>query len=1587
MEIDPKEYEAFKKKNAVEPAIKGLDLSKYLGAPTPKEEPSKKDSPSFSIDPKEYEAFKKEGDSEIDLKGLNISKYLGATTSEADVSEKPKEEKSKFKIDKKEFEEFKKATTPHKLTGRLAQEMGPYGIKPSDMPDILSLGQKKKVNEFFTKTVPEYLKENVVKPWLGTRPEGKDILLPKQLGGKRELMKWGKDGYAVRSLFEDMDEKYFEIASKMSRGAEGSIKKYEKSGDKINAALGQAIVDSPIGAGITKTYLAASSVLESLAEFVESATTLEGLAMWVATDGLFKSAQGYWRAGEAAQGALGKYLVKGTKADLFAPAKSVVKNIKRFPKWVNEFEILKNKYPKIYDFFKKYRTQRPLTKKDHAAAMEELPKFKESVEAMTGQELTPEVNKFKDSIRRARATGKDLDDIGNEVISGELNLDDIPENVVQKNMDEVASFFDEKAAIKRPSNGTRQATVLPKRGNLTSGTEKITVRLKDKYPARGEVNPNDLLFKDDIPDIKDFGIKRGPSEKARISRAVRELNKSFGTFYVPKKFKGKADAYFESLTKDIWEKAANRLSTTPHEFGHRLSELMFGVGLPKGKFLKAPTILRNYADELARLAYPAARKKGMPTRISEGFAEFVRHFLVNPTKARKIAPEFYEEFLKRLDDVPEIKHALGRFQRTIYNFIESEDKLGSMISSKTTAQKIKEKTIGTAETTKTAWDKFRHHLDNDLAYLKKQEKILGGVKNVSDSPAEIARIHLRGIGSSLESLLSVGVTDKQGNILTKSLRSIYKGVDDVDKFGKYCIGRTMLYRANQDASRGEIMRELVSRNMHYEDLVREVSRLENPTFKKAYEEQSDFLFELLKQRLSRDTKRFANEELARIKGKHEEYFPLFKEQNISDSSVTKKSGQKSIELSRYKGWSGRDYADPIESLTKYMHTINSIGERGYALGKLVSWARKTPGSGAVVRRIQKPTRAAQIPEAKFEEIVKALGKDLDKVEIEKLSREFFTSGTLKDNQFIHWIDGKETEAWEFADEYIKDIYFPNSYIDNKPLRILTDVLQYPTRIKRQTATTWNLPFIMAKNPMRDQLQAMIATKGKPLKVPRDTLKAFNDLRAFEKAGVPDLTKGMIDFYHLPNRDVAEFKMFLGSNSGWFGAEKDHFNQAIAKLSDPEKFYLKHPVLAMEDFGSLIEDATRFGEFRRLKWDVYKPMVDRGEITYQEALLRSIRGDQEITVDFKIKGKTGRWINKFAMFYNAGKEDISRVIRLHKYAPQRTITRGLGLITAPSMALWGINKDDEIYQNMPWWRRTLFFNIPFGRLYEEMTGKQRPWWMPYYFPYIKPFTLGWIYGTIPEETANFLYRKYKGDKRLGHEFYNLGKSFSETIVPEHIPDMFANYAAWHSHEDTFRGMNFESRSDKMDLPEERYSPRTSETAKFAGRLTKTSPKVIEGLVRSTLPGAGTQALGALDYLGAAGRKAGLLPEDTFTKLPHEAKGIPLTYHDSVLNSKSLNDLFEKFEYVQQARTSLKRLKKKDEKGKRERLEGEYAQALDKYNTISQAFRKVTKKLHKRKKIDFDKTMTKEEKNKEIMEIERKINEIVTNALIDYDDWGD
>ena len=369
--------------------------------------------------------------------------------------------------------------------------------------------------------------------------------------------------------------------------------------------------------------------------------------------------------------------------------------------------------------------------------------------------------------------------------------------------------------------------------------------------------------------------------------------------------------------------------------------------------------------------------------------------------------------------------------------------------------------------------------------------------------------------------------------------------------------------------------------------------------------------------------------------------------------------------------------------------------------------------------------------------------------------------------------------------------------------------QIPATVLRAGATL--IPEFWVRNVIRDMQSAFIQSEARPIPI-IDPIRGLVAL-----IGKTDLHNQWMqaggsfnNYMELTDNGMARAQKELISNDG-----------KIAR-------YLKNPLRIPEDISLTFEQAVRIGTFAAAK---------RRGMSDTKAAFES----RDATLDFARGGTASKAINKYVPFFNAGMQGADKLYRSMRDNPKATTMWAVGTITMPSLILSGYYlygaPDDERaeYSEIPQWQKDMFWIF-------KMDGE--------WHRYPKPFSLGYLFGSVPERFM--AWGQSKGIKDVQDFWLQLVKGVVGSISPIYDPsaaipplvkvtiENIANY-------NFFQGRNIYPAWMEDLPPEERKSKYTSRSAEEIGEILGVSPAKVDNTMRGLLAGSSQYITDAGDYI--------------------------------------------------------------------------------------------------------------------------------------------
>ena len=455
---------------------------------------------------------------------------------------------------------------------------------------------------------------------------------------------------------------------------------------------------------------------------------------------------------------------------------------------------------------------------------------------------------------------------------------------------------------------------------------------------------------------------------------------------------------------------------------------------------------------------------------------------------------------------------------------------------------------------------------------------------------------------------------------------------------------------------------------------------------------------------------------------------------------------------------------------------------------------------------------------------------------------------------------------------------------------VTKAARYATNKFKSLITQYN-PFFSVFNAFRDLQNYMINTvEGNPLKALYSLGESFVDIA----------------------KDRDDFKRYkaVGGGGGNQVASnkipkvaKDMLKGNDKKVINPSKL---NPLNWIDSFNNTVENTPRLAEF--------KNSLRKGN-DVDSALYDSL----DVTTNFSKNGDISKKLDAYNPFLNASVQGLDKLGRQLKNHPIQTLARGGAYITAPTMILNAINKDEENYQDLSNRNKDTYYNIPMG------DGT--------FFKLPKSRDYGTIFSSLPER----LIRQSEGDP-------NAFKDFDNTIIDNLAPvnPLDSNILAPIynlSRNKDFADRTIVPQSLQDRLPKDQYDENTSEIGKFIGDKLNVSPKQVDYLIDAYSGVIGDVILPATTNVDSVGEATKNVIEKIVT---NKFIGDPL------YSNQSSQDFYDNKDEITSLYNSGLDMSKDSDKWKRQNQD--LVDFYKEYNSISKDISDLTKKIKQTKNED-------------------------------------
>src|SRR5690606_8487771 len=515
-------------------------------------------------------------------------------------------------------------------------------------------------------------------------------------------------------------------------------------------------------------------------------------------------------------------------------------------------------------------------------------------------------------------------------------------------------------------------------------------------------------------------------------------------------------------------------------------------------------------------------------------------------------------------------------------------------------------------------------------------------------------------------------------------------------------------------------------------------------------------------------------------------------------------------IKRMRG-SERPILDPIISIMQNTRFYIDLAMRNHAMKTLAQLVDEREGLGQWIEKLPQQYEADPVKLERLRDDLIEAGipeEVLDEADLEHVAMIF------NPLRFSRWKEKKENIAtiWRKGKPTFyrlhPEIYRAAYGLDASAANFLLRVMSWPTRVMR--AGNVLAPVFAMANAARD-LQ---------------TYLVLNRYSSGLAESVGALVKGL---FHVMKKDDLYWDWVSsgGAQSTLTQISRDYLEKDLREMLNlrtrREKVWhtIRLPFTALEALGQAIEETPRMAQYILAK----RKGVPREMGAY---------ASRNVTIDFSRGGPYAKTVNQIKAFFNAAIQGNRNLLHNLRTRPEVWM-RSVLYITLPSIILYLINRDDPRYQEMPRWKKDLFWVFFLG---------------DYVVTIPKAHELGILFGTIPERIMEWIDTK---DPRAFDELI-------DTITTSALPGdpRLTSILDWMPTavqpwiEATMGEGGWSAflqgpivPASEQDLPPEyQYGPDTTETAKAIGRALSVSPRKVEHVVRGY---GGTLAMDVLEAL--------------------------------------------------------------------------------------------------------------------------------------------
>jgi hypothetical protein len=973
-----------------------------------------------------------------------------------------------------------------------------------------------------------------------------------------------------------------------------------------------------------------------------------------------------------------------------------------------------------------------------------------------------------------------------------------------------------------------------------------------------------------------------------------------------------AEGLFQLFQNLIRTKGGRQLVVDAHEWSHAMQRHMLAERGGKEFLQAAKTWVENLphsmlpkqagAPDMVTAEFPkilegyAGWEKFSLNRMGmEVWAEWHARELLGDVRLESEVPELTAYFRRQLAQPGNaaIRTQFNRIKDKIlqYTLIGARGRLDVSVQR---AEDLASESLRATQPTKLQQhiDKVLRNFFDDIIVLKRgTEKWLEATKTdpmdveIMEDPARLWDALRMTAPKQAEHFVMKGITTPRGEHVP-GMREILKSVKGREReWGNYMVAVLNAQRLK----RGK------QATLSMADYVSEIRRLqtENPDFRLAARDLKAWTDTIVDWVAGAGN--LAPEQAQRIKDAYVVWIPFFRMMEGAEAHGV--SGRKVAPvreaIGRVKGGGTERIRDPLAAMFDAVTMMISNAHRNMIVSALYKMAvgREAGGMATVVPKTAVPKdhpmreildameRQIKLPDEAqffFEDMISAL-KDADALDPQTLTlfaQKVIPTGERNIVAFTPRLTGAEVDRVVRGDSELRKIVEGQR---GKSLWLEIDPAIYEVLIGLDVPpmhkffeSGWLGMGLRGAASLRRLFATGIAPGFTAANIIRDALSQpiFTQDGSFAPfGGFVRMIKGAID-YHATNEvgGIRELYDVLGVKISSF------FNEGTRKKIIGESRGIiqksKAAVEYLEAIFATPENYLRIFEFRKV--------YDRAQLegkTEIEARILALEAGREITVNFARGGVISRLINSMTPYFNASLQGQRKLWRQVAFGgdgrndaerariQRASLLNGLANITMPAMILWWMNHDEEWYQDLPEWRKLMFFNMKISD--------------DFMLSFPKPFEAGVLFGGIPE----LFMEKWVSENGTPP---SMGTVFADGLFPylkgpgDFLPALLQPMIEQTTNWDFFRRRPLTPDWIASNrVPEDQATFYTSESAKILSRalggVSNISPIEVEKILGGYTSGTGTYVLRMLDEIAQLKTHPGFTfsPIQRFFAQPHRS----------------------------------------------------------------------------------------------------------------------